>query len=304
MGGGMKPVVEYSSVCFNEQNFKEKILEARALVESAGFSFGVQIHNSISSDFLKLLLEYRDEISLSVHSPALASHFLNLATTNRSAIEDLLPGCLAVLRDAKTNVFFFHGFFLADTPIVHNMRDYRRVMIDAVGADYVCGNSINQQPAALETAAFAARKQIFRENLEWLQKRLPEYVVALENDYTAIGNGLQRPQEIGELVNNLWLDTGHFWVSSLMHKFDFQECAIQLIEQKNVVGVHLHHNFSTPQHSYEEFRDSHGHLYQAAPQNLAPIVKALRKKGCPRYCIEVGNGDIRDVEILLNWLSQ
>jgi hypothetical protein len=300
----MTPVVEYSSICLNEQNYREKIAEARALVEAAGFRFGVQIHNSISRSFLDKLLEYREELSLSVHSPVLAEFFLNLATTDRAAIERLLPGSLEVLKAARTNVFFFHGFFLTDKPIVHNMRDYRGVMINAVGPDFVCGNSYNQSPKALETTSYAARKFIFKENLEWLQNRLPDYVVALENDYTAIGNGLQRPQEILELVDNVWFDFGHFWVSALMHGFDFETAALDIIRRKNIVGVHLNHNFSIREHGHEGFRDSHGHFYDDSPMDLKPIVKALREKGCPRYCLEIVGGDARDVEIFLSWLRE
>jgi hypothetical protein len=297
-------IVEYSSICLNESNYREKIAEARQLVEAAGFQFGVQIHNSITPSFLQKLLSYRDELSLSVHSPALASHFLNLATTSRAAIEEVLRESLDVLKLARTNVFFFHGFFLTDKLIEHNMRDYRRVMMNAVGADFVCGNSYNQSPAALQTGSYAMRKRIFRENLEWLQKRLPDYVVALENDYTAIGNGLQRPQEICELVDNVWFDVGHFWVSSLMHEFDFEREAISLIQKKNIVGVHLNHNFSLPEHGNEGFRDSHGHFYERSMQNLKPILKALKEKKCPRYCLEIINGDARDVEIFLEWMKE
>ncbi len=295
--------IEYSSSCLTEQNYREKIAEAHAVVVDAGYEFGVQIHNSISQSFLEKLLEYANDLNLSVHSPALAPFFLNLANTDQAAIERILPGCLQVLQRARSNILFFHGFFMCDNPIEHNMRDYRRVMISAMGNEFAYGDSIVQNPNAFNTASFAARKIIFQENMEWLQKRLPEIIVACENDFVGIGSGLQRPQEILELVNNVWFDTGHFWVSSLLHGFDFEKSALDIIGKKNIVGVHLHHNFSTQSDVPEQLRDSHAHLYEAAPQNLAPLVRAMRDKGVPRFCLEIVNGNLRDIEVLLGWLK-
>jgi hypothetical protein len=295
--------IEYSSICFSEENYSQKIDEARRLVESAGLAFGLQIHNSISRQQLAKLLPYRDELSLSVHSPALGSHFLNLASPDRAAIEQTLSECLPVVEEARSNIFFFHGMFFCDKPIEHNMREYRRVMLAAMGDEFSVDQSFTQSPRVFETAAFAARKQIFRENLAWLKKRLPGMVVALENDFVGVGSGLQRPQELHELVENLWFDVGHFWCSSLLHKFDWTAESLRLIAEKNIVGVHLNHNFSQPDDTPGELRDSHGHLYSEAPQDLRPVVRALRDKGVERFCLEIVGGDIKDVETLLNWLG-
>jgi hypothetical protein len=208
-----------------------------------------------------------------------------------------------VLGQARSNIFFFHGMFLCDQPIAHNMREYRRVMREAIGDEFAINKSFTQNPSVFETVAFATRKQIFRENLAWLKKRLPGFVIALENDFVGVGSGLQRPQEIHELVDNLWLDVGHFWCSSLLHQFNWTEESLKLISKKNIVGVHLNHNFSQPGDAPEELRDSHAHLYSEAPQDLRPIVRALRDKGVERFCLEIVGGDIKDVETLLSWLE-
>jgi hypothetical protein len=296
--------IEYSSVCLRGPDWREKLAEARHYVESQGFSFGVQIHNNSDLATVRRLVDWRpDGVRLSVHSPALATHFLNLATSNRSAIEQTLEETLPVLDWAQTTTFFFHGFFLTEKPIPHDMSRYREVVGGAMGDGIALGNSFIMDPRLFSTELYVRHKALLVENFAWLQRRLPHLTVALENDYPGLGTALQRPEDIIGTIPNLWLDLGHLWVSSLVHRFDFYQAIDELIAKVNIVGVHLHNNFSTADMAVEELRDSHGHLYLPSRQNLKAVMRKLRDIKVPIITVEVVNGDLDDLKILMDWIK-
>jgi sugar phosphate isomerase/epimerase len=296
-------VIEYSSVCLRSPDWREKLAEARQYVESQGFPFGVQIHNNSSPDTVRNLVEWcPDGVQLSVHSPALAKHFLNLATSNRAAIEQTLEETLPVLDRARTDTFFFHGFFLTEQPITHDMSRYREVVGAAMGNGIALGDSFIMNPRIYSSELYRQHKALLTENFAWLQKHLPHLTVALENDYPGLGTALQRPEDIIGTIPNLWLDLGHLWVSSLVHGFNYYRAIDELVANTNIVGVHVNHNFSTPSMPVEELRDSHGHLYLPSPQQLKDVMQKLRRINVPIITLEVVDGDLNDLKVLIDWI--
>jgi hypothetical protein len=106
------PVIEYSSMCLNTENYKNKILEAKRIVESSGFKFGVQIHNSINRDLYEKILAMKNEIKLSVHSPVFSKYFLNIASSDFETAKNICDESIKYLKEAGTNIFFFTAYSL------------------------------------------------------------------------------------------------------------------------------------------------------------------------------------------------
>lgn len=296
-------IIEYSSMCLNESNYREKIKEAKAFVENEGFTFGIQLHNSINRDLFDKLLEYKNDIPFSIHSPVFSPYFLNLAGLPWETIDTICRECQNYLGAINSDILFFHGFFMTSKPIVHNMKKYRRMIQEAIGDKYCLKNSFIMNPEFFDTDTFYSFKEVFTKNLKKLQNTFTNLTVSLENDFVGIGSGLQRPREIHELIDNLWFDLGHLWSSSILHDFDFHQESFRLLESKNIPGVHLNHNLIKRSSPRELIRDSHAHFYMESEMNLAPIVNKIFEKKIKHVTLEIVDGDIRDLEILFSWLK-
>jgi hypothetical protein len=297
------PVIEYSSMCLNEDNCLKKINDAKLLVKSAGFDFGVQLHNSIGRGLYDKIIGLKNEIKLSVHSPLFSKYFFNLANTNFDFLKTLCDDNIKHLKEVGTDIFFFHAFFMTEKQIVHDMKNYRKTLLEGIGDLSSLNGSFIMNPEFFKTEIFYRYKKTFMDNYDRLAALYPEFVLALENDFVGIGSGLQRPEEILDLIDNLWFDLGHFWCSSLVHEFDFYAQCEEVIEKKNIVGVHINHNFMTHDTPKEKIRDSHGHIYQRNEQELKPVLRKLLEKGNEIFTLEIVDGDIEDVKTLLDWLS-
>ncbi len=295
--------IEYSTMCFNQSDYREKIISARDFVRKQGFQFGIQIHNSIDKQLFEKVLEFKDELSISIHSPIFAKYFLNLASNDFQTIKESLNDCTRYLTDLGTDILFFHGFFMTDKPIPHDMKNYRRTIRAAIGDAYCLNNSFVMDPGIFNTEDFLRYKEIFRNNLSEVSAMYRDFTVALENDFPLIGGGLQRPCEIHELIDNLWFDLGHFWCASLVHEFDFQQESERILKEKNIVGYHLNHNLSGKNTPKDKINDSHTHFYLKSEMDLKPIVRSIFEKNSGIVVLEILNGDIHDLEVLFDWIN-
>lgn len=293
---------EYSSMCLSPENYLEKVRSAKTFVENQGFKFGVQLHNSIDPSFMMQLLQLKGEIEFSIHSPLQSEYFLNLASSDYESTRAIVDKCTEYLPQFQTDILFFHGFFMTDTPIVHDMKNYRKTIQKSIGDQFCLNKSFIMDPVFFKTETFDYYLNNFRNNYKKIKNDFPVFTIAQENDFVGIGSGLQRPEEIHDLIDNLWFDLGHFWCSSLLHKFDFHEESYRIIETKNIVGVHINHNLTKHSSPLEQIRDSHTHFYYESEMNLAPIVKKLVERNVGIITLEIVDGDINDLKTLFNWL--
>lgn len=296
--------IECSSMFFTPENCHTKIQQISRFLKSQGFDFGIQLHNSISAELHNALIPYRDEFQCTIHSPAFSKYFINLASGNFDFALSILKDCDTLTTEWKSDLIFFHGLFLAHSPIVHDMKNYRKVMRQSIGPEYALNNSFIMDPAIFDTDQFAQFKQYFVTNIERVKAHFPHKIISLENDFPGMGSGLQRPEEIHELVDNVWFDLGHFWCSSLLHGFDFHQESARLIDEKRIVGVHLNHNLCTTDTPLERLNDSHTHFYHYSTMNLPPIIRKLIDNGIDSLTIEIVDGDIEDVKILVDWIQR
>lgn len=301
----MKTRIEYSTMCLSVDNYRDKISEASKFVESQGYEFGIQLHNSIDRRLYDCLLPLKNDYSFSVHSPLFAQYFMNLASTDYSFTKECIDKCTPYLSETGFDILFFHGFFMTENRIIQDMKNYRRAIRQGVGDRYCLNGSFIMDPEFFSTDAFLKYKEIFKVNLSKLNEDFKNgpLSLALENDFVGIGSGLQRPQEISELIDNLWFDLGHFWTASILHNFDYHEESFRLIDNKNIVGVHLNHNLIKRGSAPEHIRDSHEHFCMPSEMNLGPIVRRLFEKNTPIITLEIVDGDIEDIKQLFRWLE-
>lgn len=295
--------VEYSSMCLTEANCERKIREASGLFKRGDLRFGIQIHNSVERGLFDRLMAFSGDIPFSLHSPVFSEHFINLAYRDFPVMEKIFRDILPFLKKIQSNLFLFHGFFMTQELIRHDMKNYRGSMKNNIPARFSLNNSFIMNPEYFQTDEFLEYRSLFIENYRKVKALFPAHVICPENDFVGIGSGIQRPLEIMELLDDLWFDLGHFWCSSLLHKFDFYEESERIMSEKKIHGVHVNHNLMTRSTRVEELKDSHTHLYEKSEQELKPLVRRLREKGVRRFTLEVLDGDAGDLEILLDWLG-
>jgi len=288
-------------MCFNIENYEPKIVEAQTFLQKNNIDFGVQLHNSATPELVEKLYKFVDTIKFTIHSPLLSDYFLNLAYSDYDFIKNQCQHCIELLKKFRTNIFFFHGFFLTNELIKHNMQHYRRVMRESIPAKYSLENSFIMNPEIFDTPEFNDFENRFINNLSRLKIDFSDVILALENDFPGIGSGLQRPKEIKKHIDNLWLDLGHLWCSALLHNFDFYAVIDELIATKNICGVHINHNLSDNQTLKTKIIDTHSHIYTPCAQNLKPVIRKLINANIKLLTLEIVDGDILDIKTLVDW---
>ncbi|MDD5066843.1 MAG: hypothetical protein PHF84_07320 [bacterium] len=294
--------LEYSSMCLNEDNYRERIDQAQKLAGDSRIRIGIQIHNSIEKGLFEKLIALKGELPITVHSPVFSKYFINLAHPDFNPADAILKESVRYLERAGTRLLFFHGFFMTEEMILHDMKNYRKTMQDNIPEKYSYNRSFIMNPEFFDTEEFRKYRQTFIRNYEKARNLYPDYIICLENDFTGIGSGLQRPREIFELVHDLWFDLGHFWCSSLLFGFDYYEMCDRIIREKKIHGVHINHNLMNSRTKIEDLKDSHTHLHVKSDQDLGPVIRKLRDKGVEVFTLEILDGDIEDMKILYDWI--
>ncbi|HRU45383.1 MAG TPA: hypothetical protein P5322_12785, partial [Spirochaetota bacterium] len=249
------------------------------------------------------VIRYKDSIPLSAHSPVFSKHFLNLAMDDAALIRDTFNEAKKHLEFIGDKLFFFHGFFMANEPIVMDMNNYRKVIRKGVGEDLCYKGSFIMNPELFDTDIFNRYKETFLRNYKMLKEENKDFIISLENDFVGIGSGLQRPREILELIENLYFDIGHFWTSSLLHKFDYYEAASEIIQKKNITGCHIQRSLIGKSVPLEKIYDTHSHIYLESEQDVQKIVRMLANKGIEKFTLEIIDGDLKDIETFIDYIS-
>ena len=141
--------VEYASACFYECDHEQKTEAALDFCEKQGWAFGIQIHNSISADWIKTM--QATGLPLSYHGPLLSEPFMNLAHEDFSIAKESAARTANIASHFGEAMVVFHGFLMADTPvpIFKNSKDVHVCMISAYRPE-LAHNEMNL-PAAIKT---------------------------------------------------------------------------------------------------------------------------------------------------------
>lgn len=285
-------------MCFYHGDFLAKVKQCRHVIESHGFEFGIQLHNSITHDFYNKIKGL--DVQFTIHAPVLSDYFINLANNDFQTILAAFQNTADIMQFLQSNVALFHGFFTTQKPIRNDPANYNKVLRDAIDNKYRLKNTRVMDPKFLETEEFLDCQNTVKEHMKQLRERYPSYTLCIENDFPGIGNGNQTPEHMISLGCPIWLDIGHLWASAILNKFDFYKGIDILCKECQVVGVHLNTN-RTPLNWNLKYPDgdTHSHFSRAYDMDMDKIIGILKKNHITRFTIEVIDGDVDDVTFLI-----
>mgnify|MGYP001560611239 FL=1 len=290
--------IELSTMCFYHGDTLAKIKRCKDLIESNGFVFGIQLHNSVTRDLfdrLKVL-----NIDFSVHAPVLSDYFINLANDNFDAILSGFQNTCYIMEMLKSKIALFHGFFMTQKPIKNDPANYGNVLREAINNKYRLNDTRVMDPKFLETEEFRNYQNTVKRNMKQLRERYPSYILCIENDFPGIGNGNQSPEHLIYLDCPVWLDTGHLWSSAILNKFDFYTALDMICMQCQVIGVHLNTNRTPINWNLKSpDGDTHSHFSRGYDMDMDKIIGILKANHISHFTIEVVDGDAEDVNFLI-----
>lgn len=290
--------IELSTMCFYHGDVLAKIKRCRNLIESHGFEFGIQLHNSITNDLYNKIKGL--DAKFTIHAPVLSEYFINLANNDFHTILAAFQNTAYIMQSLQTNVALFHGFFMTHKPIRNDPANYNKVLRDAIDDKYRLKDTRVMDPKFLKTEEFQNYQNTVKKNMMQLRESYPSYTLCIENDFPGIGNGNQTPAHLIYLDCPIWLDIGHLWASAILNKFDFYVGLDEICKQCQVIGVHLNTN-RTPLNWNLKYPDgdTHSNFSREYDMNMDKIISILKKNQITHFTIEVIDGDVEDIRFFI-----
>ncbi len=285
-------------MCFNHHDIFEKIKRCKDFVESRGFEFGIQLHNSITRDLYNKIKGLN--VKYSIHAPVLSDYFMNLANNDFNTLLTEFQNTTHVMQSLQSNIALFHGFFMTQKPIKNDPANYGKVLRDAVDKKYRFRNTRVMDPKFLETEEFRIYQNTVKIHMKRLREIYPSYILCIENDFPGIGNGNQIPEHLIYLDCPIWLDTGHLWASAILNKFDFYNGLDAICKKCQVVGVHLNTN-QTP-YTWDlkyPYGDTHSHFSRDYDMDMDKTIGILKKNHITHFTLEIVGGDLDDINFFI-----
>jgi len=291
--------IELSTVCFSHDKPSKKIERCRTAVESNGFKFGIQLHNSVTKDLYHQIKDIN--VPFTVHAPVFSEYFINLAINDFDTIITNFQNTVNIMQGLNSTIVIFHGFFMTERPIKNDPASYAMVLREAIDNKYRLRDTRVMDPKYLETAEYQKYQNTVKKNMDSLRNYFPAYTICMENDFPGIGNGNQTPEHLKFLDCPIWLDTGHLWASAILHKFDFYAALDMICQQCQVAGVHLNTNRTPLSWDFQPpDGDTHSHLSNGYDMDMKSTVRILKQNKIPHFTIEVIGADIDDINFLIN----
>ena len=290
--------IELSTMCFYRGDTLAKIKRCGNLIESHGFEFGIQLHNSITKDLYNKIKGL--DVAFTVHAPVLSDYFINLANNDFNTAIAAFQNTAHAMQSLQSNVALFHGFFMTQKPIKNDPANYSKVLRDAIDNKYRLKNTRVMDPKFLETEEFRNYQDTVKKNIKQLREMYPSYTLCIENDFPGIGNGNQTPAHLMYLDCPIWLDIGHLWASAILNKFDFYKGLDMICKQCQVIGVHLNTNRTSLNWNFKmPDGDTHSHFSREYDMDMDKIIYIIKKNQITHFTIEVIDGDVEDVNFLI-----
>ncbi len=294
----MQRKIELSTVCFNHNNILEKIKRCKDFVESHGFNFGIQLHNSITQDLYNTIKKLN--IEYTVHAPVLSDYFINLAGSDFNTIYTGFQNTARIMQSIQSNIALFHGFFMTQKLIKNDPANYGKVLRDAIDKRFRLNDTRVMDPKFLKTEEFRIYQNAVKTNMKRLREMYPSYILSIENDFPGIGNGNQTPEHLLYLDCPIWLDTGHLWASAILNRFDFYTGLDEICKKCQVTGVHLNTNQTPLAWDLKyPYGDTHSHFSRDYDMDMDKTIGILKKNRITHFTLEIIDGDLEDVTFFI-----
>ncbi len=294
----MSITIELSTMCFHRGDILAKIKECRNLVESHGYEFGIQLHNTVTRDLLSKIKGL--DIPFTIHAPIFSDYFINLANDDLPTVLASFQNTASIMHSLRSNIALFHGFFMTEKPVKNDPANYGKVLRDAVDKKYRLNDTRVMDPKFLETEEFRSYQKTVKKNMTLLRKSYPSFTLCMENDFPGIGNGNQTPEHLIYLDCPIWLDIGHLWASAILNKFDFHLGLDTICKRCHVIGVHLNTNRTPLNWDFKRPNgDTHSHFSIEYDMDMDRIIRILKKNQITHYTIEIVDGNMKDVAFLI-----
>ena len=285
-------------MCFSHGDALEKVKRCKKVIESHGFVFGIQLHNSITKDLYHKIKHL--DVEFSIHAPVFSKHFINLARDDFETTRKEFQNTANVMQSLHCNIALFHGFFMTQKPIRNDPSNYGKVLRDAIDSKYRLNDTRVMDPKFLKTEEFVRYQNMVKQHIKRLSDAYPFYTLCLENDFPGIGNGNQTPEHLIYLDCPIWLDVGHLWAASLLNKFDFYGGIENICKQCRVVGVHLNTNQTPFNWNFKRpDGDTHSHFSRAFDMDIYTVIGILKRNRITHFTIEIVDGDIEDISFFI-----
>lgn len=295
--------IELSTMCLCDSNSLAKIKQCREFIESQGFDFGIQLHNSITRDLYHIIQGL--DVKFTVHAPVFSQYFINLGNSDFRTVLENFQNTVHVMKTLCCTTTLFHGFFMTQKPIKNDPNNYGKVLRDAIDDKYRLDNTRVMDPRYLETEEFKNCQNTVKEHMKQLRALYPEYILCLENDFPGIGNGNQTSGHLMYLGCPIWLDTGHLWASSILHQFDYYQELDKVCKQCQVIGVHLNTNRTPLNWNLKcPDGDTHSHFSREYDMDMDRIIAILKKNQITHFTIEIEDGNLEDVAFFIEAYQQ
>lgn len=290
--------IELSTMCFSHGDTLARVKRCRDLIESHGFVFGIQLHNSITKDLYHRIKHI--DVEFSVHAPIFSDNFINLANDDFKTTCKEFQNTANIMQSLHCNIALFHGFFMTQKPIRNDPSNYGKVLRDAIDSKYRLNDTRVMDPKYLLTEEFEKYQNTVKKHIKRLRDVYPSYILCLENDFPGLGNGNQTPAHLIYLECPIWLDVGHLWASSLLNKFDFYSGIDMVCKQCQVAGVHLNTNQTPINWNFKRpDGDTHSHFSRTCDMDICKVIGILKRNSITHFTIEIVDGDVEDISFFI-----
>jgi hypothetical protein len=204
------------------------------------------------------------------------------------------------MEELKAKAAMFHGFFMTEKKIKNDPKNYTSLMREAIGQKYRLRDTNVMDPKYFDTDEFKEYQRNVKQNMKLLCEKYPQFTICIENDFPGVGNGNQTPEQLTFLECPIWLDLGHLWAASILHKFDFYEGINKVCRSKRVMGVHLNTNQIGHDWDFKASGDTHSCFSRAFEMDMDRTIHLLKKNGIENYTMEMIGGGINDVKFFID----
>ena len=198
----------------------------------------------------------------------------------------------------------FHGFLMTDAPIL--AFNTKRSFQDCMEVAYRKELSQRKTPLCrnfFRLPEYTERLERVKHRLRQIQTDYPAITWCIENDFPVYGGGVLLSEQMGSLAAPLCLDVSHLWASCVLFKKDFFDQVKMAIATKQLRCVHIHASRLLRKARLSEIRDGHHSFRQPNEMELPELVRLFYENQVRHWVIETPEADIRDLELIADWLQ-